>query len=395
VDESVAAAGFVARDSAGIAIVENQSPAWEPGLEWTVGPLETAIGEVEGAADYQLYYVFDATRLADGTVAVANSGTSEIRLFDLSGRFIRTVGRVGSGPGEFRANLGLRALGHWDGDTLYAWDLYAQTLSVFSPEGGFVRSNRLRNTNRMYFMSRMSGGGLFGDKTMALASTAPIESRDRVDGLQSPIVRYVRFSAEGDSLLSLGDFTGSERFVRYGVAGQSMTGTAPPFGRTMTARTAVDRQYVAAGIDYEVAVYRPDASLEMLIRKAHQPVAVTGEMRDWAKEQELAELAAHTGSARAMLSRDYAEMPQPEVLPPYRSIEVDVHSNLWVQEYNVGDRAPNEWSVFDRTGVWLGTVVLPAGVEVYEIGDDYVLGKVKDELEVEHVVVYTLVKSER
>jgi hypothetical protein len=71
IDESASAVGFVARDSAGITIVENDSPAWEPGLEWTVGPLQTAVGEVEGASEYQLYRVFDATRLADGTVVVA------------------------------------------------------------------------------------------------------------------------------------------------------------------------------------------------------------------------------------------------------------------------------------------------------------------------------------
>lgn len=171
--------------------------------------------------------------------------------------------------------------------------------------------------------------------------------------------------------------------------------TDPRFGRIMTARTTPDRFYVATGTAFEIAVYRPDASLEMLIRKAHTPVAVTAEVIDWAREQEEAEVADHSGEARTMLLRDYAEMPTPDVLPPYRSIEVDALSNLWVQGYNVGPDAPNEWSVFDSTGVWLGAVELPPGLQVYEIGADYVLGKVEDELDVEHVVVYQLVKAER
>jgi hypothetical protein len=305
------------------------------------------------------------------------------------------VGRAGGGPGEFRQGVSLRALGHWEGDTLCAWDLYAQTLSEFSPVGEFIRSNRLRNSDHMYFMSRVYGGGLFGDKTLAVALINPTRSTDRTDGMQTPTVRYIRFSAEGDSLLSLGDFPGTERYVGYEPSGMGMWLTDPPFGRTMTARTASDRLYVATGLNYQIAAYRQDASLELLVRRHHEPTAVTDALRAWALEQQEAEIADHSGHARDNLLRAYAEMPMPEVLPPYRSIEVDAHSNLWVQEFTVGRETPNEWSVFDKTGVWLGSVALPPGLDVYEIGDDYILGKVEDELEVEHIVVYTLVKSER
>ena len=49
-------------------------------------------------------------------------------------------------------------------------------------------------------------------------------------------------------------------------------------------------------------------------------------------------------------------------------------------------------SVFDRRGIWLGDVTLPAGLTVYEIGSYYVLGSWQDEIEVEHVRLYELVK---
>ncbi len=394
-EEAESTAQFVVRDSAGITIVTSESPAWASGFEWTIGPMITVVGEMEGAVEYQLFHALDATRLSDGTVAVANSGTSEIRFFDSNGRHIRTVGRSGGGPGEFSDKHGLRALGHWMGDTLYTWDLYAQTLSVFSPDGEFVRSNRLRNTNRMYFMSRMYGGGMFGDKTLALALIDPTGGADRSEGMQTRIVRYVRFSADGDSIVSLGDYEGAEWFIRFNPDGQGMRMTQPPFGREMTARAAFDRLFVATGKGYEIQVYRPDASLEMLIRKNHPAVAVTAEMRDWALEQQLAAVANHSANFQATLRRDYADMTMPEFLPPYRTIQVDENGNLWVREYLVGDDAPDLWSVFDSTGVWLGTVELPQGLEVFEIGDDYVLGRMEDELEVERIVIYSLMKSER
>ena len=64
---------------------------------------------------------------------------------------------------------------------------------------------------------------------------------------------------------------------------------------------------------------------------------------------------------------------------------LDPHGNLWVSEYNLpedGDRAL--WTVFDPEGVAMGFVETPPGLIIYEIGEDYILGKVEDELRVEH-----------
>ena len=55
--------------------------------------------------------------------------------------------------------------------------------------------------------------------------------------------------------------------------------------------------------------------------------------------------------------------------------------------------APRNWSVFNADGRWLGEVVLPEDLEVYEIGEDYVLGKETDEFDVEYVRVYRIRKN--
>ena len=43
--------------------------------------------------------------------------------------------------------------------------------------------------------------------------------------------------------------------------------------------------------------------------------------------------------------------------------------------------------VFDSEGVWIGTVTTPVNVTVLEIGTDYLLGRHRDELGVERVVL--------
>jgi hypothetical protein len=43
--------------------------------------------------------------LKDSSIIIANSGTHDIRLFDATGQHLLTLGRGGSGPGEFRSYL--------------------------------------------------------------------------------------------------------------------------------------------------------------------------------------------------------------------------------------------------------------------------------------------------
>jgi hypothetical protein len=60
-------------------------------------------------------------------------------------------------------------------------------------------------------------------------------------------------------------------------------------------------------------------------------------------------------------------------------------------EYVVLDEPPR-WIVFDSDGRWLGAVEVPPNGRVSEIGADYVLGVWRDELDVERVQMFELIK---
>ena len=51
---------------------------------------------------------------------------------------------------------------------------------------------------------------------------------------------------------------------------------------------------------------------------------------------------------------------------------------------------PALWTVFDPDGLALGFVETPPELVIYEIGEDYILGKVKDDLGVEYVQLWSL-----
>jgi hypothetical protein len=139
--EAGAGAEYTTVDSAGVTIVTSVSGPWTDETAWRVAAEPAVdIGVLEGPEAYQLFEVRDARRLDDGRVVVANAGTNEIRFFDAQGDHLRTIGRQGSGPGEFE---GLGMVRPFPGDSLLAYDIRLTRASVFDAEGAFGRSYRV------------------------------------------------------------------------------------------------------------------------------------------------------------------------------------------------------------------------------------------------------------
>ena len=64
--------------------------------------------------------------------------------------------------------------------------------------------------------------------------------------------------------------------------------------------------------------------------------------------------------------------------------------SVWVSEYRrPGDEQPR-WKIFNVEGVYLGVVETPPRFYIFEIGSDYLLGRWRDDLDVEHILLYEL-----
>jgi hypothetical protein len=63
-----------------------------------------------------------------------------VLIYDERGRFVRVMGRLGEGPGEFR---GVNTLHVGSGDTLHLFDFALRRYQVFSPSHEFVRGHRV------------------------------------------------------------------------------------------------------------------------------------------------------------------------------------------------------------------------------------------------------------
>src|SRR5688572_26508041 len=89
---------YTIRDSAGVTIVENADAGWTAGKEWRVDTVPSFdIGVADGDSALMLHEVVHARRLRDGRVAIANSGSSQVRIYDSAGRHLQSIGGRGRG----------------------------------------------------------------------------------------------------------------------------------------------------------------------------------------------------------------------------------------------------------------------------------------------------------
>ncbi|MBC7895111.1 MAG: 6-bladed beta-propeller [Cytophagaceae bacterium] len=129
------------RDSAGVTVRRYPRGARAP-AQWSTEkkPL-LSIGGAEGIGPTEFTGVQGAMRASNGLVAVADGGANELRVFDARGAFVRTIGRKGSGPGEFdRLITFVRS-----GDTMFVVDNSARLNVYTSTEHSFA-SDRDRSS---------------------------------------------------------------------------------------------------------------------------------------------------------------------------------------------------------------------------------------------------------
>ena len=372
----------VVRDSAGTRIVELAPfddallPAWslssEPALD---------VGVLDGGEAYQLYQVAGALLLPDGRLVVANGGTKELRFYDAAGRYLESVGREGEGPGEFGALGGLELAR----DSLYVFDWRLVRASVFGSDGTFARSYPVR-VQGIAFPNAI---GLFDDGGWAVMSGFAFSAQD-ISALVRDTSLVVHLHADGMAADTIGRFPTTEFFM-YG-DGSRTTAVGRAFGRSLAYAVGGARIYLGDTEQYEIAGYAPTGKLELVLRRQVEPRPVTGAAIEAYKEVDRRRLV--DPQFRQQMERLLADMPYPEEMPVFGALQTDAPGNLWVSEYKVPGADSLRWAVYSQEGTPVATVSTPADLQITQIGDDYVCGRWQDEMEVEHVRVYRLVKSE-
>jgi len=369
-------AGFTILDSAGVRIIDNAAPEWTEATAWTVDPEPVlSVGVASGEEPYLLSGVAGALRLDDGGLVIADGRSRELRFFDATGAWVRSVGGSGAGPGEFGS---LRAVRRCGSDTLYAFDL-GWRAGLFTTSGDWI--------GRLPQIITPAGGPpqdlSCGDGRFVAVGWDP-EQLHRFIGYHRfhPPLQLV--DASGSTVAELGTFPGLEYIGEEGGAGPHR------FTRMLVHAIVGDRIYVGTGDGYEIRVLGLDGRLESLIRWTGPDLAFTD--ADLTRYRERRRAAA-TPESRQSVERDLRDWLRPETWPAYDALVLDPAGDLWIEDYDRPDPDPGKrWTVLDSEGRLLGRVALPEGLRLTEIGRDHVVGVRRDALDVERVEVFRLAK---
>jgi hypothetical protein len=381
-----AAGAPVARDSAGVRIVESAASVVAEGggaspidLELTPSVI---IGIEEGEEAYQLNRVFDAHRMPDGRIAIGNSGSYEVRVYDAAGKHVKNVGRQGSGPNEYSelSSIYLHAVG----DTLVVTDGGAFRVNVLGPDLEFVETRRFTLTADV---GRPFLQGVFADGSWLVMA---FEGGGRSNGPPGSVLEsrfsLLRYDRTGAPLDTLATFAGRKRYVNE-VNGITHYPYIP--------LTADPLQAVSGN---ELVTLRGDkAELEYrdqqgrLVRLVRWPRERKPSAEVWPafKERSIAGLATGDERNRVMYTAYYAkELPLPEFAPLYAAMRVDADRRVWLERFRLPGDSVRTWDIIEYDGAWLGTVITPPRMNLHRIGKDYLLGRSLDSLGVERVQLH-------
>jgi hypothetical protein len=377
------------RDSAGIRVVEYAGPLpdREP-FTLTDAPL-VKLGEVNGPEALQFSRVVAAFGEADGTTVVADRLALEIRLFDEQGRHIRTVGGPGDGPGEFGLITWARRL---RGDTIGVWDYARHRLSLFTADGDFVSSSAMGpiadpspSSAGMVVIPDPQVIGGYEDGSMV--ADLVVAFVDVPEGVQRPVAPLVVVERETMAWHEVGtvepgdwfSFPGSELFPV----------SLLPFGLRLRLAVAEDWMVVGWGDERGFGVMGRNGALETIFRPhlRRAPVQADEIERDRSRR-----LAAQSEDTRPELARVLDAIPYPAVKPAHGRI-VASSEEIWIQEGDPETTPDSDrWFVFDREGNFLGSIQVPEGLRITDIGPDYVIGVRTDELDVPTVERFGLTR---
>jgi hypothetical protein len=366
------------RDSSGITIVQNEIRS--PEVECSLEPeASLRIGSPNGAGDgHDLHRVSDASRLSDGRVAVLNRSTAEVRLYDANGRFLRSLGRSGDGPGEFRNphRLWVR-----NADTIVVADYPPWRVSAYTPEAEYAGTVRFTPV----YVNPPVHSAVFPDGSYLAAAECCYELETA--GFPQRRLFVTHHDSDGTTIDTFAILP-SRRVGRIG----------PPQFRLAASPLFEPRAVATAWGEWVLLGTTAQPELRVLDRsgKLVRIVRWNGAVKEVSRDDLLAYRDSILDAARMQddtLIAEWLTNPERPVareLPAFVRVLVARTGELWIQEYSRGSHARARWLVFDVRGEFQCTVFIPKALHIFEATSSDVLGRITDELGIEQIVVYRL-----
>jgi hypothetical protein len=296
---------------------------------------EFTLSEKDEAGEIRLFKPFSYTVDAQDRIYISDDSDLSVKVFDSQGKFLRSFGRKGSGPGEFEAIREMVILP--DGRLLVTDDLQRRS-SFFSPEGQFLSSFQWKKN--------------YSSIHIATNSYFTVEELVFNEGTFERWIKVVDFA--GEELLSIGKFTEPEmKMLRQG---SGATFAPVPWSSSSIFAGDQNRQllYHCLNNKYVIEVYDQQGKKVRQIEKPYEPAPVTGEDIDTLKSR-------YAGRPGHPVARLLEQMEFPKVKTVTERLLVDDARTLWVQtneERKEGEKTLTAYDIFNLDGIYEARVWL-------------------------------------
>ncbi len=359
-------------DSSSVQIVTSTPAGSEATCTYSEEPV-LVIGDNEEDDNQWFSTIRGMGRLSDGSVAVVDRASAEVRIFDASGRHVRSMGQRGEGPGEFTDAFILWVTA---GDTLWVGNYYPWSYNVFTAQGQFVRRIRLEPV----YPNPSSGGGVLENGY----TVNSIQKAERDPGFGVPDTLIVEIhNPDGKFVRNLARIP--TRI--YGQVSEAGVWLYPLFDSGAEVDALGSTIVLAHGSKPELQVLDDEFNLRMIIRWSEPNRKVTrADIR--AYREDYRERRNPSNWSQYDDDRVSRELPAADVFPAISSVRIGRDGRIWVRQYD-RPREDRGWLTFGADGKFICHMAQLPG-DVWEFGADYVLLLHESEFGAETVRMHSL-----
>ncbi|HSA56929.1 MAG TPA: 6-bladed beta-propeller [Gemmatimonadaceae bacterium] len=378
------------------AMVASSPLAQTPTPRWTLVPELRVGGDAVSGPEYEFTTIREIAVAPNGAMYVIQAQEQEIRVYDAQGKYVRTIGRQGGGPGEF---TGLGSIG-FIADTLYAIDFRQRRLTLFRADGALISTivaepaPPAAGRDAVYFQP--SPQALLPEGSVLGGASYPSRLVASGQITRTPVFRMSRSAAVLDTVVwvPIGSGQGSVQtqnvalFFSQPISDEPLSVFAGPAARVYV----IERAARSGTTAFRVTAVSARGDTLWSRSYPYRPVPLESGVADSIVNELVRRLSGGRRSGAPVIPPD--DIRKAVFLPDHQVTITRVFAAadgaLWLRREGFGDVL--HWTVIGPDGNVAGTLALPRNVRPMTVVGDRAWGVELDDVDVPLLVRYRIRK---
>jgi len=292
-------------------------------------------GDVEDE-DYIFHRPQDIKVEADGTMFVMDWGDSTFKIYDKQGKYIRTIGGKGQGPGEFGMLIyfSIGSDGH-----IYVTDFMNHRIAILNENGGYITGFRIEDGFPNEIVTDQNNFIYFG-----------VQFRDD----ETRKLSIHRYNAAGEEIINYGVFELVQPVIiqRTKESVSSLTSRHAP--TTVWTVNKEGKLYAGFGDKYQISIYDQSGELSHKFGREYTPIT----------------------------NKYYSSPGQPKYVGVFNVITrrwlFDESGNIWIEFFIKDDPEEIVYDIFSPEGIYLRQIKVKHRIFQLKNGKAYSLVRSED-----------------